>query len=148
MCCKVCTSYQHRILKAKSQEERQQLKLLRLKHVEKQRLERIYYYTHREAAKSSPDHILSIIMDEMDQSKTNIPLYSRRTSDRVIGIRLVGVKVHGIGDYVYISCTSVDTTVKGGANLMIEILRLTLLNLEKMGKLPSNNPILYLQLDN
>ena len=144
VCCKVCTSYQHRILKAKSQEERQQLKLLRLKHVEKQRLERIYYYTHREAAKSSPDHILSIIMDGMDQSKTNIPLYSRRTSDRVIGIRLVGVKVHGIGDYVYL----VDTTVKGGANLMIEILRLTLLDLEKMGKLPSNNPILYLQLDN
>ena len=62
----------------------------------------------------------------------------------MIGIRLVGVKVHGIGDYVYL----VDTTVKGGANLMIEILRLTLLDLEKMGKLPSNNPILYLQLDN
>ena len=83
-------------------------------------------------------------MDGMDQSKTSVPLYSRRTSDRAMGFRLVGVKVHGIGNYVYL----VDSTVKGGANLMTEILRLTLLDLEKQNKLPTLNPILYLQLDN
>ena len=42
-------------------------------------------------------------MDGMDhdQSKTNVPLYARQTptSDCTIGIRLVGVKVHVIGDY-------------------------------------------------
>ena len=144
VCCKICTSYQNRILKAKSQAEREQLKLLRLEHVEKQRTERIHYYSHREAAIASPDHILSIIMDGMDQSKTSVPLYSRRSSDRALGFRLIGVRVHGIGDYVFL----LDSTVKGGANLMSEILRLTLLDLEKQNKLPTVNPILYLQLDN
>lgn len=144
VCCKVCTSYQTRILKARSFSEREDLKKKRLEHVEKQRQERIHYYTHREAALSSPDHILSIILDGMDQSKTNVPLLSRKTSDRVVGMRLVGVKVHGIGEYVFL----VDTTVKGGANLMTEVLRLTLLDLEQRNKLPTINPILYLQLDN
>ena len=59
-------------------------------------------------------------------------------------MRFVGVKVHGIGEYVYL----VDTTVKGGANLMIEILRRTLLDLETCQTLPTRNSILYLQLDN
>ena len=87
---------------------------------------------------------MSIIIDGMDQSKTNIPLFSRRTSTRVISQRLIGVKVHGHGNWVYL----VDENVKGGANLMVEVLRLTLLDLETLGKLPHVNPTLYLQLDN
>ena len=126
------TSYQTRIFKARSQQERDLLKQLRLAHVEKQRNERINY-SHREAAMSLPDHILLIKRDGMDQSKTNVPLYARRTSDRTIGIRLVGVKVHGQGDYVYL----VDLTVCGGANLMIEIHRLTVLHLQSNNKLPT-----------
>ena len=104
----------------------------------------MHYYAHREAAILSPDHVLSIIIDGMDQSKTNVPLFSRKTSGRVISQRLIGVKVHGHGNWVYL----VDENVKGGANLMVEVLRRTLLDLEKMGKLPTVNPILYLQLDN
>ena len=88
--------------------------------------------------------ILSIIIDGMDQSKTNVPLFSRKTSGRVISQRLVGVKVHGHGNWVYL----VDENVRGGANLMVEVLRRTLLDFERLGKLPSANPILYLQLDN
>ena len=80
----------------------------------------------------------------MDQSKTSVPLYSRRTSDRALGFRVIGVKVHGIGDYVFL----LDSTGHGGANLTSEVLRLTLLDLEERGKLPTINPILYLQLDN
>ena len=142
--CKVCTSYQMRILKSRSSLEREQLKLLRLEHVNKQRQERLHYYSHREAALQSPDKVMSIIIDGMDQSKTNIPLFSRRTSTRVISQRLIGVKVHGHGNWVYL----VDENVKGGANLMVEVLRLTLLDLETLGKLPHVNPTLYLQLDN
>ena len=71
------------------QAEREQLKLLRLEHDEI--IERIHYYSHQKAAIASPDHILSVIMDE--------------------------------------------------------ILRLTLLHLEKQNKLPTVNPVLYLQLD-
>ena len=140
VCCKVCTSCQTRIFKARSQQEIDLLKQLQLAQVEKQRNERINY-SHREAAMSLPDHILLIKRDGMDQSKTNVPLYARQTSDRTIGIRLVGVKVHGKGDYVYL----VDSTVCGGANLMIEIHRLTVLHLQSNNKLPTKNPKLYLQ---
>ena len=73
----------------------------------------------------------------MDQSKTNVPLLSKRTSDKTVGNRLIGVKVHGntIANYVYI----VEDTVAGGANLMVEILRQTVFKLESEGKLPHKN---------
>jgi hypothetical protein len=144
VCCKICTSYQMRILKAGTQYEREELKKLRLQHVQKQRQERLFYYANRERAISSPDRFLSIIIDGMDQSKTNVPLLSKKTSDKTVGHRLIGVKVHGVGNYVYI----LDDTVPGGANLMVEVLRGTLLKLEEQGKLPPNNPILNLQMDN
>ena len=94
----------------------------------------------------SPNHAMSIaiIIDRMDQFKTNVPLLSKRTSDKTVGNRLIGVKVHGIANYVYI----VEDTVAGGANLMVEILRQAVLKLEAEGKLPHKNPVLYLQMDN
>ena len=46
----------------------------------------------------------------------------------VISQHLIGVKVHGHGNWVYL----VDENVKGGANLMVEVLRLTLLDLETL----------------
>ena len=144
VCCKVCTSYQMRILKAKTDHERTELKKLRMLHVEKQRQERLFYYANREKAIASPDKYLSIIIDGMDQSKTNIPLFSRKTSDRTWGNRLIGVKVHGIGNFIYV----VDQHTPGGANLITEILRLTLLRLDAEGKLPYSDPTLYLQMDN
>ena len=41
-----------------------------------------------------------------------------------------------------------DDTVRGGGNLIIDVLRRTLLDIEKKGKLPYINPVLYLQIDN
>ena len=58
--------------------------------------------------------------------------------------RVIGVKVHGIGNFVYVC----DETVRGGGNLIIEVLRQILLHIEKKGKLPYINPVLYLQIDN
>ena len=58
-----------RILKAKTDHMRSELKKLRMLHVEKQRQERLFYYGNRERAISSPDKFISIIMDGMDQSK-------------------------------------------------------------------------------
>ena len=109
VCCKICTSYQIRIIRAKTEHEHVWLKRLRPEHVEKQRAEILCYYSHWENAIASPDHCISIIMDGMDQSKTNVPLFSRRTSDKTVCHRLVGVKVHGIGGYVYV----IDETVPG-----------------------------------
>ena len=69
---------------------------------------------------ASFDHALSIMIDGpgMDQAKTNVPLYSRKTSERVLTQRLLGVKVHGIGNWVFL----VDSTVRSGGNLITEVL--------------------------
>ena len=107
---------------------------MRLEHVEAQHNERLHYYSNRAKAMASPDHALSIIIDGMDQAKTNVPLYSRKTSERVLTQRLLGVKVHGIGNWVFL----VDSTVRGGGNLITEVLRRTLLEVEKLGKLPAS----------
>jgi hypothetical protein len=83
-----------RILKSRSEHERSELKRMRLQHVEAQCNERLHYYSNRAKAMASPDHALSIIIvnDGMDQAKTNVPLYSRKTSERVLTQRLLGVK--------------------------------------------------------
>jgi hypothetical protein len=52
--------------------------------------------------------------------------------------------VHGHGSYIFV----VDETVAGGSNLICEILRLILNDLEAKNKLPCDNPVLYLQVDN
>lgn len=93
-----------------------------------------------------PQKYLSIIMDGMDQKTTNCPVLGRATKDESpLGQRIIGVKVHGLANYVYV----VDETVPGGANLMVEILRRVLLDLEKKNLLPTDLcSVFYLQVDN
>jgi len=82
----------------------------------------------------------------MDQKKTNCPsLGGSTTKDEApLKLRVIGVKVHGIRNYAYIA----DQNVPGGGNLITEVLRLTLNDLEMKGELPSEEPVLYLQVDN
>lgn len=81
----------------------------------------------------------------MDQKRTNVPIMGRNVKDESpLTQRVIGAKVHGICTYAFI----VDETVPGGANLICEVLRLILLDLEAKQKLPTVNPVLYLQVDN
>jgi hypothetical protein len=81
----------------------------------------------------------------MDQKKTNCPVLGRNVKDEPpLTQRVIGVKVHGICRLVFVC----DETVRGGANLIIDILRRTLLYLEERNHLPCCNPVLYLQIDN
>ena len=72
----------------------------------------------------------------MDQKKTNLPVLGRSTKDdpplhqRLVPVR---VKVHGKRTYAFL----VDSTVPGGSNLMTEILRQVLLDLDSRNELPS-----------
>ena len=56
--------------------------------------------------------------------------------------RVMGVKVHGIGTFVYVC----DDTVRGGANLICDILCRALNVLDWNGQLPLMNPVFYLQM--
>ena len=143
--CKICTAYQDRLLKASSTAERDTLKEYRQMHVEKQYKERLCYYEKIEYALKYPDNAISIIIDGMDQSKCNLPVDKVRVNHtHVVKQRVMGVKVHGIQDYLFVT----DSNVKGGANLVAEVLRRVLVDLEDQGKLPRTNPTLFLQCDN
>jgi len=143
--CTVCDAYDSRIREAHTEEQRKILIDFKKKHNTKQQTQRLKYYKHRRKARDDPRRYLSIIIDGMDQKKTNCPVLGRNVKDESpLTQRVIGVKVHGIGRLVYIC----DETVKGGANLIIDILRRTLLYLDEKGKLPCVNPSLYLQIDN
>jgi hypothetical protein len=143
--CTVCDAYDTRIRGAHSEEERKVLREFKKKHNTKQQTQRLKYYKHRRKAREHPRTYLSIIIDGMDQKKTNCPVLGRNVKDESpLTQRVIGVKVHGVGHLVYVC----DETVRGGGNLIIDVLRRTLLFLEKKGKLPFLNPVLYLQIDN
>lgn len=144
--CTACDAYHTRLRSAKTPLERQQLKDLRRKHLDKQRLQRQKYYSHKLKAMMHPEKYLSIIIDGMDQNKTDCPVLSRHTKDEApLGQRIIGVRVHGICNYCYI----VGESVPGGSNLITEIVNRVLQELDSKGKLPSDpQSVLYLQVDN
>ena len=143
--CAVCNAYDARLRAAKTPMERAQLKRFRASHHNKQTVQRLKYYKHRRKARKNPSRDLSIIIDGMDQKKTNCPAMGKFTKDDPPLVqRVMGVKVHGIGSYSFI----VDDTVRKGANLVCEILRLVLNDLNSQQKLPHDEPVLYLQVDN
>jgi hypothetical protein len=143
--CTVCDAYHTRMRTVKSLRQRDQLKQMRQAHLRKQANQRSKYYKHKHKASINPSKYLSIIMDGMDQKKTHLPVWSRYTKDESpMEQRLVGVMVHGKRNYAFL----VDATVPGGTNLMIEIIRYVLNDLDARGELPFVDPTLYLQVDN
>lgn len=143
--CTVCDAYDEQLRKAKTMEDRDAIKFYRSRHKQKQATQREKYYKHRNKANTMKHRYLSIIIDGMDQKKTNVPITGRAVKDpSPLTQRIIGAKVHGHGNYAFI----VDETVPGGANLICEVLRLILKDLENKGALPHDRPVLYLQVDN
>ena len=107
------------------------------------RTERKKYYKHAMKARQNPSKYLSIIIDGMDQSKTDIPhfLYLSSLVSGMWKLRthLIGAIVHGIGIYGYFDYYQYPH----GSNLTIHVL-LDVLHRNK-DRLPDT---LYLQMDN
>ena len=113
--CSICDAYATHLRGVKTWEHRQQIKDLRTKHLEKQRKQREKYYKHSYKAMKAGGRkrYLSIIMDGMDQKKTNVPVMATNTKDEPPLVqRIIGVKVHGLRNYCFI----VDENIPGGAN--------------------------------
>ena len=139
--CTVCDAYDARIRSAPTDEHRAILIDFKKRHRTKQQTQRLKYYKHKRKAKNDPKRYLSIIIDGMDQKKTNCPVLGRTVKDKPpLTQRVIGVIVHGICRLVYVC----DDTVRGGANLIIDILRRTLLYLEERNQLQCINPVLYI----
>jgi hypothetical protein len=145
--CDACSDYlnltSHKQLTA-AQKSAEGLKFLA--HIEQERDERRQYYRARAKAVEEPDKYMCIIMDAMDQRKTEIPFFTNApkavANDYRLRTKLIGAIAHGFGTFLY-WCTNL---ICHDTNLQIECLRRTLLKYEaEKGQLP---PILYLQLDN
>lgn len=130
---------------------RNRIRDARAAHIELQATQRRKYYDHRRKGALRPDKYCSLIIDGMDQAKTDVPHWAGRVpgwADALPGYRqrIIGVKVHWKGrcfTFLYL----VDGMLGGGANLTIECLKRTLQHLPQMAGSPLP-PILYCQFDN
>ena len=112
------------------------------------RKERGKYYHHREKARQNPDKYVTVIVDGMDQSKTNIPNLPRRTKSTQnlwhLPTHITGVLVHTRatkGKKAFAFCDFYQ--YPHDSNLSINVLMTALLQ-----ALPNLPPVLYLQFDN
>ncbi len=112
------------------------------------RRERKKYYLHREKARAQPEKYLTIIIDGMDQSKTNVPLLLKeaKSTQNLYRLRthLSGALVHTRSPHGKVIYAFYDIMQwPHDSNLCIQVLSSILYDFRD--KLPT---VLYLQLDN
>ncbi len=112
------------------------------------REERKTYYKHRQKARSQPQKYVTIIIDGMDQSKTNVPYFSRRTKSTQnlwhLQTHITGALVHtqsptGKKAFAFVDLYQYPHDSNLTLNVLLQLL------LQSAEVLPS---VLYLQLDN
>lgn len=107
--------------------------------------ERQFYYSKREKARQDPQKCISIILDGMDQDKTDLPHLDMKNKSLanmwVLRTHVTGALVHGRRNYAFVDVN----LFPHDSNLTINVLLHILLKEAKERPLP---PTLYLQLDN
>ena len=114
------------------------------------RCERKKYHSHREKARSSPEKYLTMIVDGMDQSKTNLPntkLVSKSTSSLWrLRTHITGVILHTKAPGGKLVYSYVDLVqYPHDSNLTITVIINSLVHFIESNPLPK---VLYLQMDN
>lgn len=137
--CEKCEDYHEQIVSATDPNERESIKRKRVKHIKFVRKERLVYHRWRKRCMENPEKYICIILDGMDQNKTNIPFFNTGESPDGITVRIIGAIVHSVQKQVY---AYLNTHFTKETNTMIEVLRRVL---EAQETLP---PVLVLQLDN
>jgi hypothetical protein len=144
--CQICSEFDEAIVKAKGP-QRSLLKRRKQDHLNWQKAERDVYYDHRHNSRLHPDQSVTISIDGMDNSKTNIGRFSRedKKTDSVDKLKchLTGVLMHGRPKPA--RCYTWYDRFPGGADSVITILLHALCATLDDGPLP---PTLYLHMDN
>ena len=117
-------------------------------HIDWQTQERKVYWHHRFLAKTRSNEYACIIIDGMDQQKTNLPRFSKRvpkTCDNLeqLGVTIVGSLIHGHSPMMHI----MPNDFKKDCNVTIQVLLSTLRHLAKQRKGRPWPHTLFLQLD-
>ena len=119
----------------------------RAQHHRDVKAERKGYYDARQKAKDSPRELLCLIIDGMDQKKTDIPGAGGRR-DRgdhaAIKTRIVGVKVHGRKQFFYVCPPDIPHDINGTWSMITDVIN-QIRDSEPGNKLP---PKLHIQMDN
>lgn len=114
------------------------------------RIERKKYHSHREKSRSSPDKYLTMIIDGMDLSKTNLPntkLISKSTSSLWrLRTHITGVILHTNAPGGKLVYSYVDLIqYPHDSNLTLTVIINSLIHFIRSNHLPQ---VLYLQMDN
>ena len=147
--CNLCSILERRLQNTRNKHEIIQIREQRENHCERQMHERKLYYYKRNKAQKNPKKYLSIIIDGMDQSKTNLPHFAGRKAKclnlgELLQTHITGAISHGHERRM----TFIDIMeYPHDSNLSINILLKVLHQCAKLNKnfLP---PVLYLQADN
>lgn len=156
--CDECESFDTRIRSAFSDATRQQLRKEKSRHLDFVVQERRKYYKHRRKAASDPishpnKEYMSLIIDGMDQAKTQVPRVRRETSStkNLYGVPYVtiGVLDHGHEPTVY----TFPSQFAKDSSLTCDLLSESIRRHFERERMPSKSPrgkkrVLYVQLDN
>jgi hypothetical protein len=149
--CDTCKITKRRLLATRNPTEKEEIRVIRAKHMLRGKLERKFYQARKhQGAYFNEDKVLSMIIDACDYTKFNLfrlkDRQAKLTEPTILRQLLQTVLVHGRGVYNY--STHPHVKAGGGPNFTLECLARTLdkLQLENPSKpLPKK---LYLQLDN
>ena len=113
-------------------------------------MERKKYHSHREKARSYPEKFLTMIIDGMDQSKTNIPntkLISKSTSSLWrLRTHITGVILHTKAPCGKLTYCFIDfIQYPHDSNLTLTVMINVLVDFSTQYRLPE---VLYIQMDN
>ena len=147
--CNTCSEFGGYIKRAENNTDAEYWRGKRREHLALQSEQRMEYYRNCNRAMTAKHTYLSVIIDAMDQAKTQLPLVNRRMkSDRIhlIKQKVMGVIAHGHGFYLYVG----HPPLRMGANFTLECLWRTLMKLDARykqdgGRLPPN---ISIQMDN
>jgi len=141
--CSKCVTLLTQIENSTNSKEKDLLKIERKSHIDFVIKQRSLYYDRRELGIAKKGEYVSLIIDGMDQKKTELPqfYYETKQNTAKLKIHVVGIIVHGVKTYGYFHTPEFLCD----SNITIECLSRTILDL---GLEYFHGKTLYIQMDN
>jgi hypothetical protein len=148
--CDECDRLDEKIAKSKTPLEQKKWQILKNQHEDWQYAEREVYWKHRFLARRFPEKYMCLMIDGMDQKKTNVPRYFSRLPKSCDGLEqctvtVIGAMMHKFRPLVHY----MPNDFKKDCNVTIQILLNCLKDMKKLyGEVGKRWPsTLFLQLD-
>lgn len=146
--CDECDDWDEKIKAATTTLDKKVLEKKKADHLEWQFRERKVYYRHRYLAQTQPHEYACIMIDGMDQKKTNVPRYHSRLPKSCDGLEqlnvtIIGALLHGHTSLMHY----MPNDFKKDANVTIQVLINALKSLKRQRRGKPWPHTLFLQLD-